>query len=194
MTSMSTINNLLASNTGMQTTSTKTDRSQKSDITFQKALENFYEIHQRSQITGVSTFEYNNALKDLGLQKDDALKAIHLLQSNGYTTGAPSIEAILKYGDTPQTTGNHSYMKVAQNVQKDIEKPVNYFDAAQKISAIIPKEETKLTLGEVLKKEMPTSNEEQTSTSDLLDLTQRFLNIKYSSIESNPLSTLLQMI
>ncbi|WP_434658165.1 hypothetical protein [Sulfurimonas sp. NW9] len=84
-------------------------------------------------------------------------------------------------------------MKIAENIEKNIEKPANYFDAAQKISAIIPQEETKLTLGEVLKKEMPTGNEEETSTSDLLDLTQRFLNIKYSSIESSPLLTLLQI-
>ncbi|WP_434658167.1 hypothetical protein [Sulfurimonas sp. NW9] len=42
---MSINNNLLASSTGIQTTSTKADKPQKSDTTFQKALENFYEIH-----------------------------------------------------------------------------------------------------------------------------------------------------
>jgi hypothetical protein len=76
-----------------------------------KAIENFYEVHQRSQITGVPTSEYKAAVAALGLCADkEPFAAIKLLQDNGFDTGAPSLEAILKYGVAPQASGNQSYL------------------------------------------------------------------------------------
>ncbi len=76
-----------------------------------QAILNFYEIHQRSQITGVPTAEYNAAVAALGLDAEkDPFAAIKLLQDKGFEMGAPSLGAILKYGATPQVSGNQSYV------------------------------------------------------------------------------------
>jgi len=76
-----------------------------------QAILNFYEIHQRSQITGVSIAEYNAAVAALGLDAEkDPFAAIQVLQEAGFDAGAPSLGAILKYGATPQTSGNQSYL------------------------------------------------------------------------------------
>lgn len=84
-----------------------------------QAIENFYEVHQRSQITGVPTSEYKAALSALGLDADKELfEAIKLLQEKGFETGSPSLEAILKYGATPKVSGNQSYL-----AQADEDKP-----------------------------------------------------------------------
>jgi len=96
-----------------QNTTSSSSPTQES-ASFQAALDAFYELHQQSQITGVSTAKYNAALESLGLEAGDNLEAIHLLSANGYNTGAPSVDAILKYGDTTQEVGNHSYMKQEQ--------------------------------------------------------------------------------
>jgi len=204
-------------NSTLQTTSTQNKNlSSTNSASFEKALNRFYEIHQRSQITGVSTFEYNKALNDLGLKKGDNFKAIHLLQNNGYNTNAPSIESIVKYGNTSQKIGNHSYMKEETKVDvpnklatseqvvtsekptmtKEVSttpKPYNYFDAAKKISAIIPQEKTKLTLSNLLQSEIPKSNEQQTSTFDLLELTQKFLSMQKNTNNKDILITLLNL-
>jgi hypothetical protein len=72
---------------------------------------NFYEIHQRSQITGVPIPEYNAAVAALGLDaENDPYAAIKLLQDKGFEMGAPSLGAILKYGSVPQVSGNQSYL------------------------------------------------------------------------------------
>lgn len=79
-----------------------------------QAFQNFYEIHQRSQITGVATTEYNEAVKALGIDITDPFsgnKAIEMLKANGYDTDKPTNEAIARYGNTEQTHGNHAYMK-----------------------------------------------------------------------------------
>lgn len=86
----------------------------KSSTVFQEALEAFYDIHQRSQITGVSTQEYNQALTKIGIDTTDsfaAIKGINLLQSYGYNTNKPTDQAIVKYGNTDVAYGNKSYMK-----------------------------------------------------------------------------------
>ena len=201
---MSTIEKYTTNST-LQASSTQNKKLQKTDMTsFASALNKFYEIHQRSQITGVSTFEYNKALSNLGLEKGDNLDAIHLLESNGYNTGAPSIESIVKYGNTSQKIGNHSYMKDETKVLKQekavmqekvatTQKPYNYFDAAKKISAVIPQAQTKLTLSTLLQNEMPQSSEKQTSTFDLLDLTQKFLSTKENANNNDLLATLLNL-
>lgn len=79
----------------------------------QEALLNFYEIHQRSQITGVPTNEYNNAVKALGIDINDTnfhSKAVELLSQNQFSTDFPSLDAVLKYGNTQQEHGNRAYM------------------------------------------------------------------------------------
>ncbi len=79
----------------------------------EQALKNFYEIHQRSQITGVPTREYNNAVKELGIdisQSDFHGKARELLEQYQYQTDFPSEDAVLKYGNTQQDHGNRAYM------------------------------------------------------------------------------------
>jgi uncharacterized protein YwqG len=79
----------------------------------QEALLNFYEIHQRSQITGVPTNEYNNAVKALGIDINDTnfhSKAVELLSQNQFSTDFPSQDAVLKYGNTQQEHGNRAYM------------------------------------------------------------------------------------
>jgi hypothetical protein len=89
-----------------------------------KAIENFYEVHQRSQITGVPTSEYKAAVAALGLDADkEPFAAIKLLQENGFDTGAPSLEAILKYGARPQVSGNQSYLAQADEVNPNITPP-----------------------------------------------------------------------
>ena len=79
----------------------------------QEALLNFYEIHQRSQITGVPTNVYNNAVKALGIDINDTnfhSKAVELLSQNQFSTDFPSQDAVLKYGNTQQEHGNRAYM------------------------------------------------------------------------------------
>jgi uncharacterized protein YwqG len=79
----------------------------------EEALLNFYEIHQRSQITGVPTNEYNNAVKALGIDINDTnfhSKAVELLSQNQFSTDFPSQDAVLKYGNTQQEHGNRAYM------------------------------------------------------------------------------------
>jgi uncharacterized protein YwqG len=79
----------------------------------QEALLNFYEIHQRSQITGVPTNEYNNAVKALGIDINDTnfhSKVVELLSQNQFSTDFPSQDAVLKYGNTQQEHGNRAYM------------------------------------------------------------------------------------
>lgn len=83
-----------------------------------KAIEHFYEVHQRSQITGVPRSEYKAAVAALGLDADkEPFAAIKLLQDNGFDTGAPSLEAILKYGAAPQVSGNQSYLAQAEEAK-----------------------------------------------------------------------------
>jgi hypothetical protein len=99
-----------------------------------QAIEKFYEVHQRSQITGVPTSEFKAAVAGLGLDADkEPFAAIKLLQENGFDTGAPSLEAILKYGATPQTSGNQSYLAQADEVNPNITPP-----AARGTTALAP--------------------------------------------------------
>ena len=78
----------------------------------QKALEAFYQIHQRSQITGVPTSEYNQAIVALGLDKGQSFAATDMLNQAGFNTGMPSVSAILRYGNTSNTsTGNLNFLK-----------------------------------------------------------------------------------
>ena len=77
----------------------------------QNALNHFYDLHQRSQITGVSTTEYNDAIKALGLDPSKGpFAAIDLLREAGYDTSSPSIKAILNYGSSSQKHGNQTYL------------------------------------------------------------------------------------
>ena len=88
---------------------------------FASALAHFYELHQRSQITGVPTNEYNAAIRALGLDPDkDPLAGIHALQENGFSTAAPSLEAILEYGDKPQLHGNQAYLAQDSNLMRSV--------------------------------------------------------------------------
>ena len=83
----------------------------------QKALKAFYQVHQRSQITGVPTNEYNQAIAALGLDKGQSFAATDMLNKAGYNTGMPSVEAILRYGNTSDTgTGNLSFLKGGADV------------------------------------------------------------------------------
>ena len=83
----------------------------------QKALKAFYQVHQRSQITGVPTSEYNQAIAALGLDKGQSFAATDMLNKAGYNTGMPSVEAILRYGNTSDTsTGNLNFLKGGNDV------------------------------------------------------------------------------
>lgn len=102
------------SNTTTPLSQSTTSANTNSTASFQAHLDEFYEIHQRSQITGVPTSIYKASLANLGLDTEDTwagMKAINLLKEHGYNTGKPSDEAILKYGNTDQEHGNKSYMK-----------------------------------------------------------------------------------
>jgi hypothetical protein len=125
-----------------------------------QALDAFYQIHQRSQITGVPTAEYNAAVRALGLDPEqDPFAGINALEQKGYTIGMPTIGAILDYGATPQEHGNQSYLKQAENpesvqpnqplsnqaIQLELQEldeaypglinnPTNYFDAVQQLA------------------------------------------------------------
>lgn len=77
-----------------------------------KAIQHFYDLHQRSQITGVPTAVYNAAIVAMGLDPvKDPFAGIKALQQAGFETGSPSLEAILKYGAQPLKQGNQSYMQ-----------------------------------------------------------------------------------
>ena len=83
----------------------------------QKALKAFYQVHQRSQITGVPTSEYNEAIAALGLDKGQSFAATDMLNKAGYDTGMPSMSAILRYGNTSDTSqGNLSFLKGGADV------------------------------------------------------------------------------
>ena len=83
----------------------------------QKALKAFYQVHQRSQITGVPTSEYNQAIAALGLDKGQSFAATDMLNKAGFDTGMPSVAAILRYGDTSDTsTGNLAFLKGGADV------------------------------------------------------------------------------
>lgn len=125
---------------------------------FIQALEDFYQIHQRSQITGVPTAEYNQAVKALGLNPDeDPFAGIRVLEQAGFAIGSPTIGAILEYGSKPQSHGNQSYLAQTSSNQTDLMVPnpaqmigeinelneaydnmlgsaSNYFEAAQAIA------------------------------------------------------------
>ena len=78
----------------------------------QKALKAFYQVHQRSQITGVPTSEYNEAIAALGLDKGQSFAATDMLNKAGFDTGMPSVAAILRYGNTSAaSTGNLNFLK-----------------------------------------------------------------------------------
>lgn len=95
--------------------SNKTSFSDTMKEVSQQATEAFYQIHQRSQITGVPTNEYNQAMKDIGFQPGENLDAIRWLGQQGYATGAPSVEAILKYGNQADASSNRTYMNPEKN-------------------------------------------------------------------------------
>lgn len=195
--SLSISNNNSASNTlssqNLQTTTS-------SSTSFAQALEDFYELHQRSQITGVSTYEYNRALENLGIDSQDsraAFEGIELLQTNGYTTGKPTDEAILEYGSVDQAQGNKTYMKngvdsSAQNeaLQEEIaqlsldaqengeevevyEGARNYFEIAQN-RVKTPLE--LLSSGESLSV-LNTATNSSVTTNESLDLRQQITNL-----------------
>ena len=83
----------------------------------QKALKAFYQVHQRSQITGVPTNEYNQAIAALGLDKGQSFAATDMLNKAGYNTGMPSVEAILRYGNpSDNSTGNLNFLKGGNDV------------------------------------------------------------------------------
>ena len=83
----------------------------------QKALKAFYQIHQRSQINGVPTSEYNQAIAALGLDEGQSFAATDMLNKAGYDTGMPSVAAILRYGNTSDTSkGNLSFLKGGADV------------------------------------------------------------------------------
>jgi len=190
-----------------QTSQPQTKKRDSAD--FQKALADFYIIHEQSQITGVSTYKYNKAIEKLGFQEGEDLRAIQLLKQYGYDISAPSIEAITKYGDIIQEVGNHTYMrdnsKEAKNLQvnssdskTDTQKPYNYFDAAEKISKVIPKEDQKKTLTQVVKpmqnESLSLSEKTAASQNDLLTLVEQFLQKSLSGQQpqNSLLSTLIQ--
>ena len=83
----------------------------------QKALKAFYQVHQRSQITGVPTNEYNQAIAALGLGEGQSFAATDMLSKAGFDTGMPSVAAILRYGNTSDTSvGNLSFLKGGADV------------------------------------------------------------------------------
>ena len=86
--------------------------SKSDESPHEKAIKAFYEVHQRSQITGVPTNEYNRAIAALGLGEGQSFAATDMLNKAGYDTGMPSVEAILRYGNTSDTSiGNLSFLK-----------------------------------------------------------------------------------
>ncbi len=96
--------------------------SSTASSSFKEALDAFYEIHQRSQITGVSTYVYNKALDSIGIdssQTFSAVEGINLLQTYGYNTNRPTDEAILKYGALDQEHGNKSYMQNGRSASSE---------------------------------------------------------------------------
>ena len=102
----------------------------------ESALTAFYEIHQRSQITGVSTSEYNQAVKALGIDPvADPFAAIKLLEESGYDTSKPSQDAIDKYGSKPQAYGNQTYLAQAEEV--NLLKTSNKLPNAEQNSAAV---------------------------------------------------------
>jgi hypothetical protein len=115
-------------NLSVSTLTSKTN-STKDSTKFQEALKHFDELYQQSQVSGVSTYLFTKALEGIGLHKGDDLKGIELLRQHHFNTSAPSINAILKYGNIQQTSGNHSYMKEQaieqkpKDTEKDTEKP-----------------------------------------------------------------------
>jgi len=83
----------------------------------QKALKAFYQVHQRSQITGVPTSEYNEAIAALGLDKGQSFAATDMLNKAGFDTGMPSVAAILRYGNASDTsTGSLNFLKGGADV------------------------------------------------------------------------------
>ena len=83
----------------------------------QKALKAFYQVHQRSQINGVPTSEYNQAIAALGLDKGQSFAATDMLNQAGFNTGMPSVSAILRYGNTSNaSTGNLNFLKGGADV------------------------------------------------------------------------------
>ena len=78
----------------------------------QSALDAFYEIHQKSQITGVPTAEYNAAAKAAGFDvANDPLSGIRGLSAAGYQTAMPTYDAVVKYGagGTQGSSGNSAF-------------------------------------------------------------------------------------
>jgi hypothetical protein len=75
------------------------------------ALERLSDVFQRSQLTGVSTDEYNDALADAGFGPDQWYEATLALRDAGFDTDRPSESYILEYGPTiaDQGYGNMSY-------------------------------------------------------------------------------------
>ena len=75
------------------------------------ALENLSDVFQRSQLTGVSTKEYNDALAAAGFAPDEWYEATLALKDAGFDTDKPSESYILEYGPeiSDQGYGNLSY-------------------------------------------------------------------------------------
>ena len=83
----------------------------------QKALRAFYQVHQRSQITGVPTSEYDQAIAALGLDKGQSFAATDMLSKAGFDTGMPSLATILRHGNTSDTNkGNLNFLKGGADV------------------------------------------------------------------------------
>jgi len=135
-----------------------------------KALENFYEIHQRSQITGVPTAVYNSAIKTLGLDPvQDPFAGIRALQEAGFDTGAPSLAAILKYGAEPKAQGNQSYM--AQGTATPKEDP----PAMVSLAEIQPAEKAQTT--DVAGQEPIILPDEVGITQEIQNLNEKYNNL-----------------
>ncbi|WP_443637492.1 hypothetical protein [Candidatus Njordibacter sp. Uisw_058] len=91
--------------------------SKSDESPHEKAIKAFYEVHQRSQITGVPTNEYNQVIAALGLGEGQSFAATDMLNKAGYHTGMPSVEAILRYGNTSDTvSGNLNFLKGGNDV------------------------------------------------------------------------------
>ncbi len=147
----------------------QTSVSNANSTKFQTALKHFDDLYQKSQVSGVSTSLFTKALEGIGLHKGDDLKGIELLKEYGHNTGAPSVEAILKYGNTQQKSGNHNYMKESskklttapqQTMTKEIKKidkalkinvsqAHNYYDVAKKLNDTIDAQDKKLSIDKI---------------------------------------------
>lgn len=158
---INSINSLLS-----QSSSTFTNKALTDNLSFKVALNNFYELHQRAQITGVSTSKYNEAVTNLGIdtsKSSSGLDAINLLKVNGYDTDKPQLATILKYGvvenkeDTKNMSGNKSYMSGGLEFEKAL-KESQPITASSTLLEETPKED-KLSLK---------SAEEPSSTSSVL--------------------------